>query len=227
MAGQMTTHQVDDWIRAFATAVEDQEEILNDLDGFIGDADHGVNLVHGMRCAVRMLDDAHLDSVSELLHRVGRTLVSEIGGASGALYGTVFLRMGAAAAGRDGLTVDDLAVMLRAALSGVTDRGKARPGDKTMVDALDPAARQMEAAARAGDGLAAAARESAGAAEIGARTTAAMAARRGRASYLGNRSVGHQDPGAVSIALLLRTLADTVAGSQRVGSPTGAESRHE
>jgi dihydroxyacetone kinase-like protein len=145
-----------------------------------------------------------------LFKQTGMALIGSVGGAGGPLYGTFFLRMAQAAGDKEGLSVEDLRDMLQAGLEGVVQRGKAAPGDKTMVDALTPAVGALDAAIAAGKSGSEALKEAADAAERGARETVPMVARKGRASYLGERSVGHQDPGATSSALLLRTLAGTV-----------------
>ena len=199
------------WIREFARLIEDQREYLTDLDAAIGDADHGANLHRGMQAVLAALDQSAGIESAPLLKKVGMTLVSKVGGASGPLYGTLFLRM-AAAAGDGELAPADFAAALRAGLVGVQERGKAEPGDKTMLDALHPACDAFEASLAGGselaDGLAAAA---AGARE-GRDATTAMLARKGRASYLGERSVGHQDPGATSTALLLEAAESALSG---------------
>lgn len=199
------------WIREFARLIEDQREHLTDLDAAIGDADHGANLHRGMQAVLAALDQSAGIESAPLLKKVGMTLVSKVGGASGPLYGTLFLRM-AAATGDGELTAGDFAAALRAGLVGVQERGKAEPGDKTMLDALHPACDAFEASLAGGselaDGLAAAA---AGARE-GRDATTAMLARKGRASYLGERSVGHQDPGATSTALLLEAAESALSG---------------
>ena len=204
------------WLREFARLVEDQRDHLTDLDAAIGDADHGANMHRGMQAVLAALDQSAGMEPAPLLKKVGMTLVSKVGGASGPLYGTLFLRM-AAATGDGELAAADFAVALRAGLVGVQERGKAAPGDKTMLDALHPACDAFEASLARGslagrselaDGLAAAA---AGARE-GRDATTAMLARKGRASYLGERSVGHQDPGATSTALLLEAAESALSG---------------
>ena len=199
------------WIREFARLVEGQRDHLTDLDAAIGDADHGANLHRGMQAVLAALDQSAGIEPAPLLKKVGMTLVSKVGGASGPLYGTLFLRM-AAATGAGELAAADFAAALRAGLVGVQERGKAAPGDKTMLDALHPACDAFEASLAGGselaDGLAAAA---AGARQ-GRDATTAMLARKGRASYLGERSVGHQDPGATSTALLLEAAESALSG---------------
>jgi dihydroxyacetone kinase-like protein len=177
------------------------------LDTAIGDGDHGTNMDRGMRKAVEKLDGTAGEDIGALLKAVGMALVSSVGGAAGPLYGTLFLQMGMASAGREELDLAGWTAALEAGVKGVQTRGKAEPGDKTMVDALVPALEALRAAE--GSGLTDALRRSADAAEEGMRATIPLEARRGRASYLGPRSVGHQDPGATSTQLLLAVAADT------------------
>jgi dihydroxyacetone kinase-like protein len=198
------------WLERLAGAISEHADELTRLDAAIGDADHGTNLDRGFR-AVRQKALAQ-DPVnpSTLFKQTGMALVGSVGGAGGPLYGTFFLRMAQAADGKDGLTTEDLRDLLRAGLEGVVQRGKAAPGEKTMVDALTPAVEALDAAISGGKQGAQALGEAADAAEEGARATTPMVARKGRASYLGERSAGHQDPGATSSALLVRTLAESV-----------------
>lgn len=195
----MTDAQVRDWIARFAAVVADQRTELTRLDTAIGDGDHGTNLDRGMRKALERLDEVEAGDAGATLKAVGMALVSSVGGAAGPLYGTLFMQMGQAADGGE----LDFAAALAAGLQGVRTRGKAEPGDKTMVDALTPA---VDALAGGGDVAAAAA-----AAESGMQATIPLQARKGRASYLGPRSEGHQDPGATSTYLLLRTAAEALA----------------
>jgi dihydroxyacetone kinase-like protein len=198
------------WIRAFADAIAENKDSLTDLDSAIGDADHGINMNRGMTAVMAKLDGGgSAADVGALLKTVGMTLVSSVGGAGGPLYGTLFLRLGAAADGKDELTDQDWVSMVAAGVEGVQSRGKAEPNDKTMVDALIPARDALAAAVAAGEPLADASRAAAAAAEEGMKATIPLVARKGRASYLGERSAGHQDPGATSSWLLMRTAAET------------------
>jgi len=198
------------WIRAFADAIAENKDLLTDLDSAIGDADHGINMNRGMTAVMAKLDGGGSDAdVGALLKTVGMTLVSSVGGAGGPLYGTLFLRLGAAADGKDELTDQDWVSMVAAGVEGVQSRGKAEPNDKTMVDALIPARDALAAAVAAGEPFADALRAAAAAAEEGMKATIPLVARKGRASYLGERSAGHQDPGATSSWLLMRTAAET------------------
>ena len=199
------------WVEAFAAVVAERKEELTRLDSAIGDADHGINMDRGMRAVLAKLDGLAGDDIGNLLKTVGMTLVSTVGGAGGPLYGTLFLQLGMKSSGKSELSPDDWADALEAAVAGVQTRGKAEPGDKTMIDALVPARDALRAAVAEGAPLHDALRRSADAAEEGMRATIPLVARKGRASYLGERSAGHQDPGATSSHLLLRTAADTWA----------------
>jgi dihydroxyacetone kinase-like protein len=198
------------WLRSFADAVTDNADMLTTLDSAIGDADHGANMRRGMKAVVAKLDAAPDVSPSTLLKTAGMTLVSTVGGASGPLYGTFFLRMATSAGDREELDGAAFAAALRAGLDGVLARGKAAAGDKTMLDALIPAVDALDAALAGGAGLGDALRAAADAADAGRDATTPLVARKGRASYLGERSAGHQDPGATSTALLLTAAASTL-----------------
>ena len=201
------------WLKRFAADVEANKEYLTQLDAAVGDADHGINMSRGMSAVMAKVDDqAGGDDVGALLKTVGMTLVSTVGGAGGPLYGTLFLRMGTAVTGKSELSPDDWAAALEAGIAGVQERGKAEPGDKTMVDALLPARDALRSAIGNGAPFGEALRESAAAAEQGMRDTIPLVARKGRASYLGERSAGHQDPGATSSQLLLEAAAETWGG---------------
>lgn len=201
-----------DWIERFTTAVESNRQYLTALDGPIGDSDHGTNLDRGLRAVRANLATGAEDTLEATMKYVGMTLIRTVGGAAGPLYGTVFLRMAAAIAGRQSLTAADLLAALQAGRQGIVDRGKAAPGDKTMLDTWEPAVRAFEAAVQNGDDLPAAVAAAAAAAEDGMAATIPLVARRGRASYLGERSAGHQDPGATSSYLMFRALHDAVQG---------------
>lgn len=207
------------WIRAFARLVGDNRDYLTSLDASIGDADHGTNMHRGMTAVVAALDSAgSAGSPGALFKQVGMTLVSTVGGASGPLFGTLFLRMGTAAGDAAALDPAGLAAALRAGLDGVVARGKAEAGDKTMYDALAPAVSALDAALAKGVPLAAAVRAAQAAGEGGRDATIPMLARKGRASYLGERSVGHQDPGATTVGLLLEAAAEVTAQSDAPSS---------
>jgi dihydroxyacetone kinase-like protein len=200
------------WIREFARSVAEHRDELTTLDSAIGDADHGTNMDRGMSAAVAALEAAPPADPAALLKQVGMTLVSKVGGASGPLYGTFFLRM-AGALGTGPADDETFGRALRAGLDGVVARGKAEPGDKTMLDALVPACDALDAALAAGQPLDQALAAAAEAARKGRDATVPLIARKGRASYLGERSAGHQDPGATSTALLLDAAVSALAGS--------------
>jgi dihydroxyacetone kinase-like protein len=198
------------WLRAFADEVTDHADELTRLDSEIGDADHGSNMRRGMSAVVGKLDAAPDAAPAALLKSAGMTLVSTVGGASGPLYGTFFLRMGTSAGDRAEFDGAAFAAALRAGLEGVVTRGKAQLGDKTMVDALTPAVEALDAALADGASLKDALRAAATAAREGADATVPLVARKGRASYLGERSAGHRDPGATSTTLLLEAAAESL-----------------
>jgi dihydroxyacetone kinase-like protein len=203
--------QVVQFVRTFAKVVSENREYLTGLDSAIGDADHGINMDRGMSAALAKLDSVPEGDVGNLFKTVGMTLVSTVGGAGGPLYGTLFMQMGMALAGKPELSSQDWSEALTKGLEGVVMRGKAEPGDKTMVDALTPARDALREALEEGASFGDALRRSAAAAEEGMKGTIPLVARKGRASYLGERSAGHQDPGATSSFLLLKTAADTWA----------------
>jgi dihydroxyacetone kinase-like protein len=214
-SGTIDVAALADWLRAFAAAVGAHADELTTLDAAIGDGDHGINLNRGMTSVVTTLDDLDpaATAPARLLKSVGMKLVSTVGGASGPLYGTFFLRMASASGDRTVLDAVAFAAALRAGLDGVASRGKSERGDKTMLDALGPACDGLDAALVAGEPLPAALAEAAHAAERGRDRTFPMVARKGRASYLGPRSAGHLDPGAASAALLVRAAAQTLGGT--------------
>lgn len=199
------------WLRETARVVHEERDHLTELDSAIGDADHGANLDRGFTAVLESLDETA--DPAALLKAAGMTLVRSVGGASGPLYGTFFLRTAGAAtaaAGTDPLDDAAVAAALRAGVEGVVARGKAEAGDKTMLDALLPAVDALDAALAEGTDLAGALRAAADAAATGRDATTPLVARKGRASYLGERSAGHQDPGATSATLLLEAAATTL-----------------
>ena len=202
-----TAVDVTAWLHEVASAVEAEAAHLTQLDSAIGDGDHGVNMTRGFRAVIATLDAQDgAQPPGKLLIAAGKTLVSTVGGASGPLWGTALRRAGRAVGEAPALDGPALATALDAALAGVVELGAAEPGDKTMVDALAPAALALRRRLEAGEDLPAALDAATAAAEEGARATVPMQARKGRASYLGERSVGHQDPGATSTALIVAAL---------------------
>lgn len=212
---------LESWLRLSAERVHDQASALTALDQAIGDGDHGINMDRGFTAILAMLDagvaeaDGDYARAGGLLRTAGRTLISTVGGASGPLYGTAFMRGGGAIAGADPTTSPGAVILaaIDAAIGGIESLGKATTGEKTMLDALVPARAAGQASLDADPGATAGsvAAAMADAAEAGVLATIPMLATKGRASYLGERSVGHQDPGATSSALLLRALADAAA----------------
>lgn len=194
------------WIELAAADVAEQRDYLVDLDRAIGDGDHGENMDRGFKAAVEALGQAQPASVAEVLKTVAKTLMSTVGGAAGPLYGTAFLRASKAASDGE-LDGAGVAAVIAGALDGIQARGKATTGEKTMVDAWTPALEAARAAAESGGDPAAVLEAAATAAEAGAAATEPMRATKGRASYLGERSIGHLDPGAVSTSLILRAAA--------------------
>jgi dihydroxyacetone kinase-like protein len=200
------------WIRDFAGTVAANKAYLTELDSAIGDADHGINMDRGFQAVTGKLDAIPPHDIGGCLKTIGTTLVSTVGGASGPLYGMLFMQMGGAAAGKETLSLAEFATVFDAGIGGVLRIGKAEPGDKTMLEALLPAKEALDAAAADGSTVGAALERAAEAAEAGMRATIPLVARKGRASYLGERSAGHQDPGATSSALLLRSAANAWSG---------------
>ena len=201
-----------EWVRRSADVIAEHRVELNTLDREIGDGDHGENMDRGFQAALPKLDDLPAGStLGDVLKLVATTLISTVGGAAGPLYGTAYLKGAVAAGSEASLEGSAVAAVLAASRDGIVLRGKAEPGDKTMIDAWTPAVEAAESAARDGADAAAVLSAAADAAEAGAIATEPLVARKGRASYLGERSAGHRDPGAQSTALLLRAAADTAA----------------
>jgi dihydroxyacetone kinase-like protein len=202
---------VRDYVRRCGAAVRRHADLLTRLDAALGDGDHGDNLRIGFSAVDEMLDTDEPDTIGAVLSSVGTALVTSVGGASGPLYGAAFIEAGFAARAMDRLGVAELAMLARAAADGLARRGRCRVGDKTIFDALAPAADALAASASAGDPLPFALRHATLAARRGMRSTRPLVARRGLAMRLGDRSRGHLDPGAASCFLLIRALASTVA----------------
>jgi len=206
----ITKQQILQWLQAVVVVLEQNKDYLTQLDAAIGDADHGINMNRGFQKVASQLPSIADKDISNILKAVSMSLISSVGGASGPLYGTLFLRASTAVAGKQELTAADLAALLRAAVEGVVQRGKANLGDKTMLDALSPAAAACGQAVTANSSTLEALQQAVSAAEEGMKNTIPLVAKKGRASYLGERSVGHQDPGATSSYLILKTLLETV-----------------
>lgn len=199
------------WLQQLALTLQENRDYLTQLDSAIGDADHGINMDRGFRAVTEKLSAQVEMDIGSLLKLVGTTLVSTVGGASGPLYGTAFLRAGIAMAGKRELYENDYIVLLEAAVEGIKARGKAQPGEKTMLDALAPALTAAKEAEEQHLDLVEITRRASEAAEAGMKETIPLVATKGRASYLGERSAGHQDPGATSSWLILKTLAEICA----------------
>lgn len=210
MADTVNLTDLTAWVREFASDVAEQKDYLTGLDAAIGDADHGTNMDRGMTAVLAALDGSTPPDAGALFKKVGMTLVSTVGGASGPLFGTFFLRLGTTLGDATEVDPAALAAALRAGLDGVVARGRAEAGDKTMYDALAPAVDALDASLSGGQDVGAGLRAAAGAAEAGRDATVPMLARKGRASYLGERSVGHQDPGATTVALLVAAAVRTL-----------------
>lgn len=198
--------QILQWLQTFAAEIEQNKTYLTELDAAIGDADHGINLDRGFKKVMTLLPTVADKDIGSILKAVSMTLISSVGGASGPLYGTWFLRASTDVASKQELTAQDLLVLLQSGLNGVLQRGKAQLGDKTMVDVLSPAVTAFAQAVSVGGDTVAALQQAVAAAEQGMKDTTPMLAKKGRASYLGERSIGHQDPGATSAYLMLKCL---------------------
>jgi len=199
------------WLEACARVLAENKDYLTQLDSAIGDADHGANMDRGFKAMMTKLPTVADKDIGTIFKTAGMTLVSTVGGASGPLYGTFFMQAGTASANKLVLSPEEWAATLESAVNGVVARGKASLGDKTMVDALLPSVDALKQALAGGAPLAEALRRCASTAEQGMHDTIPLVARKGRASYLGERSAGHQDPGATSSFLILKAAADTWA----------------
>jgi phosphoenolpyruvate---glycerone phosphotransferase subunit DhaL len=206
----LTKEQILQWLQAVAVVLEQNKDYLTELDAAIGDADHGINMNRGFQKVIAQLPSVAEKDIGSILKAVSMTLISSVGGASGPLYGTLFLRASAAVAGKSELTDEDMVALLDAAVEGVVQRGKANLGDKTMLDALSPARDAFKQAVAKGASTREALQQAVEAAEAGMKSTIPLVAKKGRASYLGDRSADHQDPGATSSYLILKTLLDVV-----------------
>lgn len=211
MTSTVSLDQLVGWLSRFRDLVTEKQSYLTELDSAIGDADHGSNMTRGMNAVMEKIGASPAAAVDELFKSVGMTLVTSVGGASGPLYGTFFLRIGMTAGPVTSLDGAALSAALRAGLDGVVARGKAEAGDKTMFDAMAPALDALDETLGGGGDLVAAASAAFAAAETGRDSTEPLVARKGRASYLGERSAGHLDPGATSTALLFQALAGALA----------------
>jgi len=204
----ITTVDVLEFLQRSADVIRENKMYLTELDSAIGDADHGINMDRGFQAILKKVPSVQDKDAGTILKTAGMALVMSVGGAGGPLYGTAFMQAGMAVAGKNELTAEDILAALEAALKGVMMRGRAHAGEKTMIDAIDPAIRAMREALGNGAGTREALDKATAAAEQGVKDTIPMLATKGRASYLGERSIGHQDPGATSSYLLIRTMAE-------------------
>lgn len=205
----ITRDDVLNWIKSYAQAIEENCEMLTNLDREIGDADHGANMRRGFRAVLEKLPSVEDKDIGTILKNVGMTLLSKVGGAAGPLYSTLFTKAGMTIGAKMEMDLNDWAQALEAGTTGIAKLGKALPNDKTMLDALYPALNALSAAMGNGASVGEALQKSADAAHEGMLATIPLVARKGRASYLGERSAGHQDPGATSTYLLIKTAAET------------------
>jgi dihydroxyacetone kinase-like protein len=208
--GDVTMEQLTDWLRRFRSLTDEYQTELTELDSVIGDADHGANMARGMNAVAAKLDSESAPTIADLFKSVGMTLVTSVGGASGPLYGTFFLRFGMSGGPVTSLDAPQVGAALRAGLEGIVARGKAELEDKTMFDAIAPAVDAWDDVVASGGTTSDASAAALAAAETGRDATIPLVARKGRASYLGERSAGHLDPGATSSALLFRALAESL-----------------
>lgn len=197
------------WVKAVASVIAENSAYLTQLDAAIGDADHGANMDRGFKAVINKMPEFSDKDIGTINKTIGMTLISTVGGAGGPLYGTFFLQAGMKTAGKMEMTLQDWSEALEAALNGVIMRGKAELGDKTMVDALTPAVNALKQSVQSSQPMNQALKLSAEAAQKGMEGTIPLVARKGRASYLGERSAGHQDPGATSSFMILKAAADT------------------
>lgn len=216
MSDVITKAQIVTWLERCAKLLEERKAYLTELDAAIGDADHGLNMARGFARLVEKLPTVADTNIGSILNTSGMTLISSVGGASGPLYGTFFMRASAGAQSRQELDGADIVRILELGTEGIVQRGRAEVGEKTMLDALVPAVSALKASLAQGDSLEAALQACVNAAEQGVQSTIPLVAKKGRASYLGERSIGHQDPGATSTFFLLSVLHQVVEEAQDV-----------
>ena len=207
---QVTSKNALAWIHRYADHIAEQKDFLTQLDAAIGDADHGANMHRGFQAVLKKFPEMQDKDLGTIFKTVAMTLISTVGGASGALYGTFFLQASTVATGKTEVSPLEFVGILEKGLAGIVLRGKAAIGDKTMVDALQPAIKALKQSLENGSTFPEAAAKALEAAQNGAESTIPLAAKKGRASYLGERSANHQDPGATSTALLFQALAETI-----------------
>ena len=203
--------QIIQWLTTYAQVIRENKEMLTQLDAEIGDADHGVSMERGFQAVLQKLPTVADQDIGAIFKNVGMTLVSTVGGASGPLYGTLFMQMSMSAAGKQELSLGDFATAFETGVKGVMMRGKANLGEKTMIDSLLPTVEVLKAAAAQNGLISVAIHDAERAAYKGMLDTVPLIARKGRASYLGERAIGHQDPGATSSYLLIKTASETLS----------------
>lgn len=209
----ITKEQVLQWLQTTTVVIKDNKDYLTELDAAIGDADHGINMNRGFQKVASQLATAADKDIGSIFKTVSMTLISTVGGASGPLYGTMFLRASTAVAGKSELSDADMVAFFQACVDGIIQRGKANLGDKTMLDALFPASEAFKIAITNGATTQDALTQAVAAAEQGMKDTIPLIAKKGRASYLGDRSAKHQDPGATSTYFILKTLLETITNN--------------
>ena len=207
---ELTSDQMIKWLERFAALVTENKDHLTQLDSAIGDADHGANMDRGFKAVLGKKTEFQDKDIATVFKTVAMTLISTVGGASGPLYGTFFLQAGLLAAGKSSISAEEFGALLEKGLNGVIQRGKANPGDKTMIDAMQPAIAAYQKALQGGESLDAALKKAAESSREGMKATIPLVAKKGRASYLGERSAGHQDPGSTSTALLFQAAAESL-----------------
>jgi len=211
MGDTITTSQMLKALKNMCATIEDEKEYLSELDGAIGDGDHGVNMAKCFREVKKKLAESSAEDVGALFKEVGMVVLNSVGGAMGALYGTFFLKLSQESVGKAEVNLNDLVAIFQTGEQGILDIGKANLGDKTLIDTLSPAVRAIEAAEKEGKTLAAALADFEQAAKQGMESTKDMLAKMGRASRLGERTIGHQDAGATSCYFILRSLASAIS----------------
>ncbi|MBW4506163.1 MAG: dihydroxyacetone kinase subunit L [Scytonematopsis contorta HA4267-MV1] len=207
----VTKQHIFQWLHRYTLMLEQNKDYLTDLDAAIGDADHGLNMDRGFKKVMKQLPQVSDQDIGGILKAVSMTLISSVGGASGPLYGSWFLRASSVVSGKQELDEEDMLHLMEAGLDGVIGRGKAQLGDKTMVDVLNPAVDAFGRAVVSGKDMLEAMEQAVNAAEQAMKDTKSMQAKKGRASYLGDRSLGHQDPGATSCYFMLKSLFKTLS----------------
>jgi phosphoenolpyruvate---glycerone phosphotransferase subunit DhaL len=209
---ELTSDQMIKWLERYAALLAENRDYLTQLDSAIGDADHGANMDRGFKAVLAKKAEFQGKDIATVFKTVAMTLISTVGGASGPLYGTFFLQAALATPGKSSVSPEEFGALLEKGVNGVIQRGKAAPGDKTMIDAMQPAVAAYQKAVESGESIATALSKAVETSNEGMKGTIPLVARKGRASYLGDRSAGHQDPGATSSALLFQAAAEALAG---------------